>query len=1114
MKYLLAVAVAAALLAAWLLPRAFPLVMLHDRIDREEALQRSASFVHAHGLPAGARTAVRFERADSLITFVDLAGGGKDSLDALLPGTDVAPYTWHVRHFTPRDVRETKVYFAPNGRVLGFERKLAESDRRPQLPPDSARRMAEHVLVNWLGESPGRWRLAATSYETRKTSGRVDRTFMFERTDRRIGGAPIRREVVIAGDTPSAARRYVQIPEGFHRRYGEMQSANRTYGLLGDIGMIAIVLAGAFALRRFSRERRLRWRPALAVGAAIGILAVGAGLNETPSAWYDYDTAMSPVTFQLLIAFGALVGGAVLWLLTTITLVVAEAATRAAFPDHLDWWKLWHNRGTKEVATRVAGGYALATVGLVYVAAFYLMTRTLFGWWVPSELLDDPNLIATPAPWLAGIVLSLHAAVWEEALFRALPLSLLWLALGSRPRRGLWMAAGVIASAIVFGFAHSDYPSWPPYSRGVELFLEACLWGVVFLRFGLLSTVVAHFVYNATLFGAFAAGGSALSYRITAAMIGLAVFTPAFVLAWRWHRQRGLAAAPPEAAFGVWQPAERTQQPVVVPARTTAPPVGVHARRLAFATIALAIAVALFAPNEPVRGAMFTVSRTEITRVADSMVTARGANAAAWKRVVAAQRDTLDAWPRFVRHHKRDTLATTLANSYAVPVWWEVRYMRTTGQLAERTEEWRARVRPDGVPMDVQHIVPDTASGAKPDQAEVRRIARAELVRAGLDTTRLVEAMLEEVARPARLDATVTYTDSTVGLPAGAAARVRVLLAGAEPSGVRRGVELPQEFMRADRDRLTTRLLVAGLSAVVLVTLLVIGFLRVIRRREPLIDETGISRRTAGLALAIAVALIVASALNDFPAAIFEYDTAETWSSFITSSIVGVVAGGVFLLLLVSGLWLALNALRRRIGIPILAPPAAGQTRSAALLAGAALGSVFAISGIVLPLLTSPLPSPPATSLASAVPVASQLLALPLFVVPLVPAVAIPLLLVVALARGWRSRLLLAVVLLALLSGVMLPRSMDSVTPISIVATLAALVAIILAVRTWSSPGVASWITAGITAFALFAARNALHAANSVDTSAHVLGLVAAAGALAFVFYFEREELNRGSGHL
>jgi hypothetical protein len=325
-------------------------------------------------------------------------------------------------------------------------------------------------------------------------------------------------------------------------------------------------------------------------------------------------------------------------------------------------------------------------------------------------------------------------------------------------------------------------------------------------------------------------------------------------------------------------------------------------------------------------------------------------------------------------------------------------------------------------------------------------------------------------------------------------------------------VELPEEFVRADRDRFMTRVLVTGLSAIVLITLIVMGFVRVIRRREPLIVETGMSRRAVVLALAIISLLIAASALNDFPASLLDYDTAEPWSSFITSNVVGVIGGSVFMLLLVSGTWLALNALRRRLGIPVFAPTAVGDKRNGALLAGAAMGSVFAIFGIVLPLVTPGLPSPPATSLASAVPVASQLLALPQFVLLLVPVVAIPLLLIAALAREWRSRALLGLVLAALLAGAMLPASMEPVTPLGIVARLSALVAILLAIRTWGSLHAASWIAAAVSADALFAARNALHSANSVDAWTHVIGVIAAAGVLALVFYFERGELNRGLG--
>src|SRR5688572_6087705 len=152
------------------MPRALPIVVLSDRIAREGALQSADSFTRAHALPRGARTAVRFQRSDSLLTFVELAGGGKDSINALLHGKDVAPYSWSVRTFTPRDIHETRVHFAANGRLIGFERRFADADMRPALASDSAQRMAEQVLTTWLGESLAQWRQATSSYETRKTS--------------------------------------------------------------------------------------------------------------------------------------------------------------------------------------------------------------------------------------------------------------------------------------------------------------------------------------------------------------------------------------------------------------------------------------------------------------------------------------------------------------------------------------------------------------------------------------------------------------------------------------------------------------------------------------------------------------------------------------------------------------------------------------------------------------------------------------------------------------------------------------------------------------------------------------------------------------------------------
>ncbi|MBI1809015.1 MAG: hypothetical protein HYR75_03895, partial [Gemmatimonadetes bacterium] len=165
--------------AAALFPRSFPLISLDQRLTVGSAERAAEAFARAHGLPwDGERVAARFEGDGAAQTFLDLTGGA-DTVRAVARGTDHALYAWHVRRFSPGVVRETRVALAPDGRVIGFRRKLADADARPALASDSAQRLAEQVRDAWLGESPARWRLATTSYETKKESGRVDRTFTF-----------------------------------------------------------------------------------------------------------------------------------------------------------------------------------------------------------------------------------------------------------------------------------------------------------------------------------------------------------------------------------------------------------------------------------------------------------------------------------------------------------------------------------------------------------------------------------------------------------------------------------------------------------------------------------------------------------------------------------------------------------------------------------------------------------------------------------------------------------------------------------------------------------------------------------------------------------------------
>jgi len=1088
------VALVAAAIAVWLFPRALPIVALEQTLTRQVALARADSFFRDHSLaPLRARTAIRFQGHDSLRTFVELAGGGPDSLNALVRGDDVAPFTWSIRAFTPGDPREARVDFAPDGRIIGFERKLAEADRRPTISADSGQRLAQVVLDTWIDDRADRWKLVTSSYETKKTSARIDRTYTFERMDRRIGGAPIRADVVIAGDTPARVRPFVEIPQSFRRRYAEMRSANELLALLAGLGALAIAVAGVIVLTRSARERRVRWREPMAVGTVIGAFALAAFVNQMPGSWFSYDTATSPAIFRMTSVVFAILVGASTAFLVAFTLAAAEVSTRRAFPHQLDWWKLWRYRGTRDVAFQVGGGYAVAAIALAYVVIFYLVTRTLFGWWVPSELLDDPNLIASPMPWVSGIAISLNAAVWEEALFRALPLSLLSLWVGQRPTRRWWMAAGVIGSALIFGFAHADYASWPPYSRGVEIFLDACFWAVLFLSFGLLVTIVAHFAYDLVLFGIFATAGSAVEYRVTAAIILVALLTPALAVVWKWIRQRDLPSAPEDARFGAWTTVA-VEEPVAIATPRQAGVFTRRSRRIALAAAVVGVVLAVGLPPRPTLGPAFTTDRIRIIQTADSMLIARGGNPADWKRLTIVGRDTLAPWPRFLRRHDLVPEAQRFASTYLPPTWWTVRYVRTTGTAAERAEEWRVRVLPDRRPLDTRHLIPDSAARGAADTAMIRRLALASLAKEGIDTTTLRESELTETARPARRDTRVTYTDTAVKLPAGAAARAWVDIAGDELLLARRGVELPEEFLRSDRARQSNGALVAGVAMLLLLGFVVTGAILVKRRRPILVTDGKLDRRATWTLVGVLILLTMLASLNSLPSELFSYETAQPWGRFVGMTLLGLV-GAIPLALVALGFWLALDAMRRRAGIPMLAGEPSRSASNDMLIAGLGIaGIAYAITPLNVLALRGAMPRTPMTALNDVVPALSSIPSIPMNAVMTVALIGIPLLVIAGLTQRLALRVLIAAAVLALMGVVGWAVDPD-VSPIGAVLVVAIAATVSIGIAIWGALSAWSWIVAALAYQALNGLRGAAYGAMWQDRAAAAL-LVLAAGAL------------------
>ena len=390
-----------------------------------------------------------------------------------------------------------------------------------------------------------------------RVSGRVDHQFVFERDDV-LGDAKIRLQLVVSGDELTKVLPFVHVPEAFERRFEEMRSANNAIAGIASItagllyGLVGCILGALWLLR----QHWLVWKPPLVAGMVVSLLLAATILANSPSAWFGFSTAQDEGTFwvrQVALALLVLVGGG---LALGEVFMAAEGLTRRAFPQHPQLWRLWSREGagTVEVAGRTAGGYLFVPIQLALIAVFYFVTNQWLGWWQPSEALTDPNILSSVVPALTPISIALQAGFMEECVFRAVPLALGAL-IGERDgRRKLGIAIAFVLQAVVFGGAHANYPGFPSYSRLVELTVPSMLWALIFLRYGLLPTIMFHALFDLALISIPLFLVDAEGAWVQRALVIAAALVPAGVVLTRRMQNGAWGTLAAALRNGAWRP--------------------------------------------------------------------------------------------------------------------------------------------------------------------------------------------------------------------------------------------------------------------------------------------------------------------------------------------------------------------------------------------------------------------------------------------------------------------------------------------------------------------------------------------------------------------------------
>jgi hypothetical protein len=480
--------------------RAFPQAAVDVELTREEALAQARSLAKSLGAPVDTMNeAMVFEGETTELIFLQRTIGLDEAIR--WARREVPIWNWAVRWFRPEQKEEWEVGLALDGKVVRIAHLVEDAAPGASLPKDSAQALTEAFL---RGQG---WDLATLDLvesTSRRRERRVDHRFTWEKRgstiewrkgDPKGGSGTVRLEVEVQGERVGRYRHFLKVPEDFER------ALTRTTSLGGLIAITSFALTLLLAIASLvisvarHKEGTVQWRPAFVLAGVTGLVLLFSSIAAWPQFKYAYETDLPWAAFIGFAAFGLLLLVVMSSAMVVFTTAAGESLARQYFPASLRGFRdlLAGRLRSREVAEASLRGYAVGFGFLGYLTLFYLFARRYLGAWMPAEG-PQQEYFDQWAPFLVPLTAGVVAAVQEEIAFRLFGISLLKRLLKST-------VVAVLLTSVVWGFAHANYPVFPNYVRGLELTIGGVMFGLVFLKYGIVACMVAHFVINAVQAG-------------------------------------------------------------------------------------------------------------------------------------------------------------------------------------------------------------------------------------------------------------------------------------------------------------------------------------------------------------------------------------------------------------------------------------------------------------------------------------------------------------------------------------------------------------------------------------------------------------------------------------
>ena len=788
-------------------------------------------------------------------------------------------WRWKHRWFRPLQKEEFQVDVSPGGDIARFQHLVEENAPGADLTHEEAQTLAEDFLQHTVQLDLSRLEFIEVTSEKRQR--RTDHLFRWKSKDFVLGDAQYRFSIRVLGNQIGEYDEYLKVPDEWLRSYDKLRSLNNTTATVDFIFLFSTILAMLVALILSVRQRDVYWRVAIYFGITAFILTFLSRLNSFPLTEFSYVTTESYGSFWTRLFLNSLfvsaASGAAIFLITASS----EPLYRRNYGNRVSLFNLirWRGLRSKEFFVASLVGITLTFFFFAYDSLFYLVAQK-FGAWAPAEV-PYSDLLNTGIPWAFVLFFGFFPAISEEFISRMFSIPFFEKIFHSR-----WLA--VWLASFIWGFGHANYPNQPFYVRGIEVGIGGLIVSLVFLKFGIVATLVWHYSVDALYTAFLLLRSQNLYLMISGALSAGIMLVPFFIAGLAYLKNRRFVsdqAISNASQSVVTVTAEPPQATALKTPSISYTPLSRNHRLILISTALLLLIPQTFRIERFGKFADLAITRSQAREIAKSYLEKRGIDWRPLQNPVYLDQSLDSPAAQYLLKYSGISAMNQIYSQNVKIYFWVVRFYKPLQE-----EEYRVYIDPHEKTVNaLEHLISENAPGASLDKLSALQLAEKFLHENGvsLEHFDLKEANSEK--KKARQDYAFVWESKTVRVQE-ASMRLRLQIKGDEVSNYSTFVKVPEEWRR-ERERSTVAdSVVEGIRIGIIALISGWGIWTfLVKARQGLIRWIPVLGLSAGLAL-----LQIVSSLNGLPSLFQHYPTSQAPNIFIVSSMSNLLISHIF----------------------------------------------------------------------------------------------------------------------------------------------------------------------------------------------------------------------------